>query len=354
MLLYKYQYFGMVLLMLAVACAQQPKPVNNPVSIAKAKTTRAVPATPYPIKKVIIREPDLRAWVDELNMRLGIYDSISNQSSYTLKELSQFKLTAAEVDSLAKDTDEDHRIQGSLLTGLYQRDYFFILMDKILNHPAIRRYRLDDIISTHVVRSDDDKLYNITIPEKWVGAYQGQLSWIHYRANDGKNYNFTPDESSGSGDSFNTDGFDNIQLMQTKDGVKYLMDGQVISCNTCVSYHIQLVHFDRGMPVIDFSYSIGMRSNTDDARYFNYNPAKKMIEMQYTPLEGEAAECDCKTDIERSSSRSYHVNSDSASAGADYYVRRRGKSLKCLFRFDGHTFVLDEKRSRLPLVRDAK
>ncbi len=129
------------------------------------------------------------------------------------------------------------------------------------------------------------------------------------------------------------------------------MDGQIMSCNTCVRYNIQLVHFDKGMPVIDFSYSIGMRSNTDDARYFNYNPVKKIIEVQYTPLEGEAAECDCKTDLERSSSRSYHAYSDSASAGNDDGIRR-GKSLKCLFRFDGHTFVLDKKRSRLPIVRD--
>ncbi len=175
MLFYKYRYFCIVMLMLAVACTQKPKPVKKPATLAKVKTP-AVPAKLDSVKKVLIREPNLRAWVDELNMRLGIYGSNDTYHSYTIKELSQFKLTTAEIDELAKDVDKDHRIQGSLLTELYQRDYFFILMDKILNHPAIRRYRLDDIISTHVVRSDDDKLYNITIPEKWIGAYQGQLS----------------------------------------------------------------------------------------------------------------------------------------------------------------------------------
>ncbi len=60
MLFCRYRYFLMVVLMLAVACAQQPKPVKKPATIAKAKTP-AAPAKTDSVKKVIIREPDLRA-----------------------------------------------------------------------------------------------------------------------------------------------------------------------------------------------------------------------------------------------------------------------------------------------------
>ncbi len=284
-------------------------------------------------------------------MRLKLYDSISNQSSYTLKELSQFKLTTAEVDSLAKNVEEEHQIPGFYLSQLYQENYFLGLFDRVLSHPAIRRYRLEDIISTSITSSDDEKLYNITIPENTGGSYHSRLSWIHYRANDGKNYNFAPAESSDSGDSFNKDGFFGIQTMQTKDGVKYLLDGQVVGCNTCIGYYIQLVHFNKGKPVFDFSYSLGTRNNYDDNGAISYDPDKKIIEVENTPFEADLAQCDCKTDAQRNYSSSYHEEADNALAGTDDDIRR-GKSLRCLFRFNGHTFVLDKKRSRLPIVRD--
>lgn len=347
---YKYRCIWIVSAMLAVACTQQPKSGKKAKPLVKAETSTAI-ATPDSAKKVIIREADLKAWVDELNLRLQLYDSIRSHANYTLKELSEFKLKDAEVDSLAKEADDDHLVSGYFVAQVFQLNYFFDLFHRILSHPAIRRYELGDIIATYVTRSDDGKIYNIVIPENTGGSYQSQLSWIHYRSDDVKNYNFVPDQISESEASFNSDGYGLIQTLQTKTGVKYLMQGQVIGCNTCIGNYIQLVHFDKGEPVIDFSYSLNTRFNNEDTGGIIYNASKKIIQVIDKPFPGDMDDCDCKTDAQRGYKSTYGEEPDSALAGNDDDIRR-GNSLRCIFKFNGHTFVLDKKRSRLPREQD--
>lgn len=130
------------------------------------------------------------------------------------------------------------KIQGFILAELYQDNYFNILFDRILNHPAIRRYELGDIIATEVVKSDDGRIYNITLPANTGGTHQSRLSLLHYRAANGKNYNFGPYSASESAEDLSEDGFDVINAIETKNGTKYLMQGQVISCLTCLSEYI--------------------------------------------------------------------------------------------------------------------
>jgi len=347
---YKYRYVWIVFAMLLGACTQQPKPGKKAKPLVKAKTSTAI-ATPDSVKKVIIREAELKAWVDELNLRLYLYDTIYSHANYTLKELSKFKLKAAEVDSLAKEADDNHQVSGYLVAQLFQVNYFFDLFHRILNHPAIRNYTLSEIINILMVRSDDGKVCNITIPENTGGSYQSRLSWVQYRADDGKNYNFEPDVLSESENPFNRDGFDTIEPMQTTDGIKYLMQGKVIGCNTCIGNYIQLVHFDKGEPVIDFSYTLNTRFNNEDTGEIIYNASKKIIEVKDKPIPGDMFDCDCKTDAQRAYKSTYGEEPDSALAGNDDDIRR-GNSLKCVFRFNGHTFVLDKKRSRLLIEKD--
>jgi hypothetical protein len=346
----KYRYVWIVCAMLLGACTQQPKASKKAELLVKAKTSTA-PATPDSVKKVIIREADLKGWVNELNLRLHLYDSIYSNDHYTLKELSKFKLKAAEVDSLAKGTDDDHQVSGYSVAQLFQVNYFLNLLHHVLNHPAIRNYRLDEIINARITSSDDGKVYNITIPEENGGTYQSQLSWVHYRADNGKNYNFEPEDLLESEGTFNRDGFDVIETMQTKAGIKYLMQGQVVGCSTCIGYYIQLIHFDKGEPVIDFSYSLGTRNSYEDDGAISFYASKKLIEVNNKPFPGDMDDCNCKTDAQRSHKSDYGEEPDSALAGNDDDIRR-GKSLKCVFRFDGHTFVLDKKRSRLPIQND--
>jgi len=347
---YKYRHLWIVFALLAGACTQQPKPIKKAERLAKVNTPIA-PATPDSAKKVTIREAELKAWVDELNLRLYLYDTIYSHANYTLKELSKFKLKAAEVDSLAKEADDNHQVSGYLVAQLFQVNYFFDLFHRILNHPAIRNYTLSEIINILMVRSDDGKVCNITIPENTGGSYQSRLSWVQYRADDGKNYNFEPDVLSESENPFNRDGFDTIEPMQTTDGIKYLMQGKVIGCNTCIGNYIQLVHFDKGEPVIDFSYTLNTRFNNEDTGEIIYNASKKIIEVKDKPIPGDMFDCDCKTDAQRAYKSTYGEEPDSALAGNDDDIRR-GNSLKCVFRFNGHTFVLDKKRSRLLIEKD--
>lgn len=65
-------------------------------------------------------------------------------------------------------------------------------------------------------------------------------------------------------------------------------------------------------------------------------------------MPGEDDVCDCKTDAQRNYTSSGKDETDDSSLITNDDDIKRGKALKCLFRFNGDTFVLDKKRSRLP------
>ncbi|MEO3402350.1 hypothetical protein AAFN85_00505 [Mucilaginibacter sp. CAU 1740] len=256
--------FLFVLLGLAAiiaGCSQRHK--SKPVS--KTVKPKAV-VIQDSVKKVTIVEPDLKKLVDELNLRLDLYDSIAVNYDYTKAELAKFKLSTADRDSLVAQNEE--HISGSSLASTCQ----FVIYDLfkgVLNHPAIKNYQLGDILHIEIVVSDNKKVFNITLPENTGGTYQSNLSWIHYRADDGKIYNYYPEQLIAEHDSiskpaFNIDGFSRITAIHTAKGTKYLFMGGVIGCSTCRIEYAELGYFDRGETILDFSFSIQSRFREDD------------------------------------------------------------------------------------------
>ncbi|TFF35200.1 hypothetical protein [Mucilaginibacter psychrotolerans] len=296
------------------------------------------------MKKVVITEPDLRALVDEANEYLTENDAILPFDNYDPKD---FKLTESEVDSLLKNNDNEDKgkIVGSLL-NTYVQAHADSLLDKILNHKAIIKYDLSDILSMAVVISSDDKLFCLSYPANTGGTYQSNKSFIHYRPGNGSVINFNVDGGGISeGKNFNPDGFESIGMIPTPNGTKYLLYGNVVGCTTCIGEYIQLVHFENGEVFFDFSYSISSKSG---GGLITYDKQHELITVEHDP-EGDNdnhTDCDCNTDDVRAALTSN--NSEIADVIDISGELKTAKSLKCIFYFNGDTFVLNRKKSRMP------
>jgi hypothetical protein len=335
--------FGILVLILGCLPHSKPKEL---ASIVKHTTLIEKDS----VKKVIIKESDLEKLVNELNMRLSLYDSIASMSGYSKTELEKFKLSKADRDSLLLNINsEDQKVQGWQVADTYQvivND----LLKKILSHPSIGNYQLGDILNIGVTTSDDGKLFNLVLPENTGGTYQSALSWIHYRAHGGKVYNYYPEKLIKENDSvdepaFNRDGFSKIITIKSKEGIKYLMQGSVIGCTTCIGEYIELGHFYNGKAITDFSYSIGTRMGDEDGA-INYDDKTQTITVKHHPAEYEQDECNCKTDAQRFHDEDHHYMPDSLMTNDNNI--KRGKSLVCVFKFNGTNFILNKRKSRLP------
>lgn len=334
---------------LSTACSQQSKKPEKAAPVVRIKA-HSIPIKLDSVKEVTIREADLKAWVDELNIRLALYDSILFKQTYSLQQLSKFKLTKLEVDSLrTADDSENGDVSNYYVSAVYQKIIYRILQ-KILTHPHIQDYNLSDIIDGHVTASDDGKLYLIHLSENTGGSYKTALSWMHYRDEEGKIRNSYPEQLTAEKDTvmnptFGYGGFGFIKKINTKTGVKYIMQGYTATCTTCADEYIQLVHFKLGEPVVDFYYSISYRTYNDEGDVITFDQQYKVIKVVHQPSVDDFDACKCnggETDSILDTER-HPTEIEDTDEGI-----KHGKSLVCIFRFNGETFVLDKKRSRLP------
>jgi hypothetical protein len=347
----RYSCYCLIIIISALitACSSQLKPAEKakPIVIPKAQF---ISIKPDSVKEVTIREADLKAWVDELNMRLTLYDSILFKQTYSLQQLSKFKLTELEVDSLrTADNSETGDVSNYYVAAVYQK-IIYRLLQKILTHPHIQEYNLSDIIDGHVTASDDGKLYLIHLSENTGGGYKTSLSWMHYRDEKGKIHNTYPEQLTAEKDTamnptFGNGSFTFIKKISTKTGIKYIMQGYTATCTTCADEYIQLVNFKMGEPIVDFYYSISYRTYNDEGDVIYFDQQNKVIRVAHQPNADYFDACECnggETDNILDTERQ-PTETEDTDAGI-----RHGKSLVCVFRFNGETFVLDKKRSRLP------
>jgi hypothetical protein len=323
----KNSYLLLFSLLLLTCCNQHRK-----VKKLNTATFRKIEVTRTDTTKIFIKEPDLRELVSKLNDYLIENDSISPSQYYDPRK---FKLTKNEVDSLLREADNEEKDKVSGYTlNTYVQAHADILLNKVLNHKAIVKYNLTDILGSGVIASPDGKLFNFIYNANTGGTYQNRVSYIHYRPGDGSVFNFS---GEGTADSlcFNQDGFGSIDTITTKEGVKYLLVGSVIGCGTCIGEYIQLVHFTKGKPVFDFSYSLNSRTG-DEGMGITYDNKRKIIMVEHQPEKGDSisSDCSCNTD---------EPNAIDISSGL-----KEGKQLKCVFYFNGHTFILNRKLSRMP------
>jgi hypothetical protein len=125
--------------------------------------------------------------------------------------------------------------------------------------------------------SPDNKLFNFVLDAQSGGSYHSLISVVYYMENNKIIYE-EKDWKDGR-TFFNTDGYDSIDTIQTNSGVKYLLQGGVIGCNTCLRQYIKLLHFENNEPVSDFD--IELPSRFGSVKQFDYDAKTKIITVEY-------------------------------------------------------------------------
>jgi|GEM_PF-1009374 len=287
--------------------------------------------------KVLIADTALKKLVDNVNRYLKAYDTLSPFAVY------EAKLSGIPQKYLDTTTDENlsdikGKISGSIPIGYYQR-LIWDGLGQILSDKHITTYRLDGILDGKYIfisHSADRRLYSLSIDEKTGGSYKSQLTFVQYRAEDGKVYNYDLAKDDDAPDSlkvFNSDGFAIIADLHTPEGIKYLLQGDVMVCNTCQHEYVQLVKFKNGIFNEDFSYTLDTRGFGSPGGVA-YDENARRITIDY------------KTD-DRTPNRDCGDLVNPADTFENYTddTTNFGKPCHCEFKFNGHSFVLDRKKS---------
>ncbi|RFZ94802.1 hypothetical protein D0C36_04505 [Mucilaginibacter conchicola] len=335
-------FFSCVVALYCFSCHQQPK--SKPVAVVKKNVDSSKLKTADTLHKVLIIEPDLRALVDELNYYLRANDSIAAFGYYDPKV---YRLRKSEIDSLLKNDESAEakgKVQGSSLNP-YLQYYADSLLRKVLNNKAIVKYSLDSILDMAVAVSPDKRLFSLSYAANTGGSYKERRSYIHYRPAHAPVLNYYAEEQNTDSLIFNTDGFYYIDTISAKGGIKYLLFGTIQGCNSCLGEYVQLAHFKNGKAAIDFSYNIDHGLYSEEEA-IEFDAKTKKISVNLVPTKDELFDCDCNTSDARAALHSgYSPKADSLDVSSKL---KTAKFLKCIFRFNGNTFVLDKKQSRVP------
>lgn len=320
--------FFFAISLILVSCKEKPKSALVKQAIKNIKTDTAKKDA---IKKIVITDPDLKNLVDSINSFLLAYDTLSVFNEYDTKSS---KIPKSFLDSANYDNSSQAKgkISGNIPIKYYQAQILNMLGRLIMDKHTVE-YKLENLLNTEyisLVHSDDGRLYNLSIDEKTGGSYRSSLSIIHYRAENGKVYNDIPqtDGSDGYTSSFSHDGYGVIHTIKTPKGTKYLLEGSVMGCNTCVGNYIDLLSFKKDVLVSDFSVSLDTREG--DGQLF-YDEKEKSIYVDYV-TDDIHPECDC------------NLSTNSAESTADN--KDFGQKCSCVFKFDGNTFIQQKRKIR--------
>ena len=201
---------------------------------------------------------------------LTIYNGLNPRVEYY--PIIDFNFTEQDLENIEIENDS---INGYDVISIYQKK-ILATIDKIAYHKDFPKKG-----SNLFLASPDKKLFNFTIFENTGGSYKSRISVIYYKENAAILYNESYSEDSRQYQSvfFNTDGYHSMDTIQTDDRVKYLLQGRVSVCNTCVSQYIKLLHFKDGEPISDFEYELGSRLGS--VEQFNYDAKTKTITIEY-------------------------------------------------------------------------
>jgi len=216
--------------------------------------------------------------ITQIEKDLFVYERLSPwDNGYSVKD---FNFTEQELDEIKSDISKDlmeelmldrDSIQSYYVIEIFQ-ERILENIDKIAHHKDFPKKG-----SEFFLVSPDSKLFNFVLDGKTGGSYRSQISAVYYRENNKIIYEEKGWESGSS--FFNTDGYNSIDTIQTNSGVKYLLQGSVIGCNTCLRQYIKLLHFENGEPVSDFD--IALPSRFGSVEQFAYDVKTKTITIEY-------------------------------------------------------------------------
>jgi hypothetical protein len=140
---------------------------------------------------------------------------------------------------------------------------------ELTSHNDFGKAGNEKLVTIFATKSADNKVYNFVYDENTGGSYQSRISYIYYVGQKGEQ-----DQSL-----YNPDGYDTIIPIKTKTATRYLMMGENIGCNSCIGHYAKVVHYEKGLPVVDFECSLNTRIGFENV--IEYNPASKTLYVHY-------------------------------------------------------------------------
>jgi hypothetical protein len=221
--------------------------------------------------------------------------------------------------STSKDSIESSTLQEFYNGKIKQK------LEELTSHKDFSKADIKMLVHIFACKSDDGKIYNFVYDENTGGSYQSRISYIYYAGQKEKQ----------NQELYNPDGYHTIVSLPSKTGMRYLLLGQVVGCNTCQGCYARLVHYANGKPVFDFEYDLNTRIGSDNM--IEYNPEDKTLAVQYF------------TDDFRPYCYCLDSQKDLANEDSDENTMHR---CSCKFKFNGSTFVLADSSDRIAKPMD--
>ncbi len=285
----------------------------------------------FPLFLIGQKQEAFVSMVDKLNKELMQYSKVSPYGEEYIS-IEEFGFSNRERKELLKEADYDavlsknkDSIQQFHMIYYFQ-DRVLAQLDQLLKHPDFEKNDIAKMISgdeLSVVKSADNKLYNFSLDEKTGGTYRSRFSIMHYT-------DLVIQDSSDLDpySIFEGDGYNEIFMFDTEEGVKYVLTGNVRGCSYCFETFVQLVSFENNTFNLDFEYAVNNRDWNDGAYY---NHETKTINVNYH-IDDLSEFCGC--DEENQTYFGFDPNE------SDYIQIR----CECKFVFNGNTFELVKDR----------
>ncbi len=289
------------------------------------------------------QKKSIKKTVNNLNTYLEIYETLQShgQSYYTIDSLKvtredlikEFEAPLEQIDSL--DNYEAIGIIQSKIDDLLRQ----VLKHKKANSIDVASAFKDNL---SVIKSNDNKLYSFSIDEKTGGSYRSHLSWMYYLdKNRFTEYPVNDDWHLNQSDKptvFEANGYHEIKSFNSFNKTRYLLFGNFKACGSCYIEYITLVHFEKDNFVLDFEYSLESR-DYDQKIYFD--EGTKSLSVFYD-TDDLTEDCFCSNEA---SNNYWHDNSNDSQLNSDGELIRL--SCSCLFDFDGKTYKLSKRCSKI-------
>ncbi|WP_116788313.1 hypothetical protein [Flavobacterium psychrotrophum] len=253
----------------------------------------------------------------ELNTLTEYYNSLSpfDHGYFSLKEHG---ITAKEMAT----TDHDFSAEKDSVDVSTLQQYYQLKIEEklkqLIQHKEFGKYDLKRLITIDFIKSADNNLYNFVYDENTGGTYRSRVSYVYFKGQ----------KEDPAEDFYDYDGYGSVEIIKTKTGTKYLLEGSVMGCGTCWGQYIKLVYYNNGIAVEDFSYKL--ITQTPEESYIEYDAHKNIITVQYI------------TD----DFRSYCYCNESDKNEMPDNNNTEGETLKrkcsCVYKFDGNTFILNQ------------
>lgn len=266
--------------------------------------------------------------IDKINHYFEWYGSLYPNDGYLA--ISNFGLSEQERIALIEENNYDRiltrnkdSIQSEFMIYFYQ-DQIIDHLYQLVGHSEFQIKGLSKLTTEElsIVVSEDNKLFNFSFDEKTGGTYRTRISIMHYT--DLVDVDLIQKKEFYS--YFNSNGYNNIYNLNTDEGTKYVLTGDVRGCSYCFETFVCLVSFKDNKIIEDFKYLVNNR-DWEDGVYYDHET--KTINAAYhvddlTPF------CSCSQD-------KYEEASYNETETIFAY------KCKCKFVFDVNNFKLKEE-----------